>query len=119
MFKPLMQVSADVISVFMGKVDIFTLELCTFLFPLLTSLLESKMDRYVCTFCIYIFEKLVPPFLLKKPQDTGFFGFVSFLYTSYMLDGFHCISDQSRSSLYCPLLYSRSSFKELWLCSSA
>ncbi|KAH7692227.1 Katanin p80 WD40 repeat-containing subunit B1 protein [Dioscorea alata] len=40
-------VSADVISVFMGKVDIFTLELCTFLFPLLTSLLESKMDRHL------------------------------------------------------------------------
>ncbi|KAJ0963963.1 hypothetical protein J5N97_029085 [Dioscorea zingiberensis] len=40
-------VSADVINVLMAKVDIITLDLCTCLLPLLTSLLESKMDRHL------------------------------------------------------------------------
>ncbi|XP_073012627.1 katanin p80 WD40 repeat-containing subunit B1 homolog KTN80.4-like isoform X2 [Typha latifolia] len=40
-------VSADVLSVLMEKSDTITLELCTCLLPLLTSLLESKMDRHL------------------------------------------------------------------------
>ncbi|RWW31242.1 hypothetical protein GW17_00004132 [Ensete ventricosum] len=45
-FDNIMQVSADVLSSLMDKSDIITLDICTALLPLLTSLLESKMDRY-------------------------------------------------------------------------
>ncbi|KAJ0966880.1 hypothetical protein J5N97_023797 [Dioscorea zingiberensis] len=41
-------VSADVISVLMDKIDIVTLDLCTFLLPILTSLMEEgKMERHI------------------------------------------------------------------------
>ncbi|OVA10761.1 WD40 repeat [Macleaya cordata] len=40
-------VIADVISILTTKADIITLDLCTCLLPLLTSLLESKMDRHL------------------------------------------------------------------------
>ncbi|XP_065025379.1 katanin p80 WD40 repeat-containing subunit B1 homolog KTN80.4-like isoform X3 [Musa acuminata AAA Group] len=42
-----LQVSADVLSSLMDKSDIITLDICTALLPLLTSLLESKMDRHL------------------------------------------------------------------------
>ncbi|KAJ6790587.1 katanin p80 WD40 repeat-containing subunit B1-like protein [Iris pallida] len=40
-------VSADVVSVLMEKSDVVTLDICTSLLPLLTSLLGSKMDRHL------------------------------------------------------------------------
>lgn len=40
-------VSADIVSILMEKSDNITLDLCTCLLPLLTSLLESKIDRHV------------------------------------------------------------------------
>ncbi|KAJ6842532.1 katanin p80 WD40 repeat-containing subunit B1-like protein [Iris pallida] len=40
-------VSADIISVLMEKSDVVTLDICTSLLPLLTSLLGSKMDRHL------------------------------------------------------------------------
>lgn len=40
-----LQVLADVISIVTQKIDIVTLDICTCLLPLLTSLLESDMDR--------------------------------------------------------------------------
>ncbi|EHA8586200.1 Katanin p80 WD40 repeat-containing subunit B1 [Cocos nucifera] len=39
-------VSADLVSILMEKCDAITLDLCTCLLPLLTGLLESKIDRY-------------------------------------------------------------------------
>ncbi|KAJ0963162.1 hypothetical protein J5N97_028284 [Dioscorea zingiberensis] len=52
-------VSTDVISVLAAKVDIITLDLCTCLLPLLTSLLESKMDRLErCNLCFIELEKV-------------------------------------------------------------
>lgn len=41
------QVSADVLCSLKDKSDIITLDIFTSLLPLLTSLLETKMDRYV------------------------------------------------------------------------
>lgn len=41
-------VLADVVSLFAEKTDIVTLDICTCLLPLLTSLLESDMDRHRC-----------------------------------------------------------------------
>ncbi|KAK8963240.1 hypothetical protein KSP40_PGU003158 [Platanthera guangdongensis] len=41
-------VSADVISRLMEKTDLITLDLCASLLPLLSSLLDSKMDRHLC-----------------------------------------------------------------------
>lgn len=41
-------VSADVISHLMEKSDLITLDLCACLLPLLSSLLDSKMDRHLC-----------------------------------------------------------------------
>ncbi|PIA35318.1 hypothetical protein AQUCO_03500011v1 [Aquilegia coerulea] len=40
-------VSADVISILTEKTDSITLDICTCLLPLLTSLLDSKMDRHL------------------------------------------------------------------------
>ncbi|URE30335.1 katanin p80 WD40 repeat-containing subunit B1 [Musa troglodytarum] len=40
-------VSADVLSSLMDKSDVITLDICPALLPLLTSLLESKMDRHL------------------------------------------------------------------------
>ncbi|XP_006848621.2 katanin p80 WD40 repeat-containing subunit B1 homolog isoform X1 [Amborella trichopoda] len=40
-------VFADVISILMEKSDSITLEICTCLLPLLSSLLDSKMDRHI------------------------------------------------------------------------
>ncbi|XXG86877.1 hypothetical protein AAC387_Pa11g1701 [Persea americana] len=40
-------VIADVVSIMVEKSDIITLDICTCLLPLVTSLLESKMDRHV------------------------------------------------------------------------
>ncbi|XP_020576363.1 katanin p80 WD40 repeat-containing subunit B1 homolog [Phalaenopsis equestris] len=40
-------VSSDFISILMGKSDIITLELCTCLLPLLSCLLDSKIDRHL------------------------------------------------------------------------
>ncbi|XP_058099733.1 katanin p80 WD40 repeat-containing subunit B1 homolog KTN80.3 [Magnolia sinica] len=40
-------VLADVISVLMEKSDVVTLDICTCLLPVLTSLIESKMDRHI------------------------------------------------------------------------
>ncbi|WOK92806.1 katanin p80 WD40 repeat-containing subunit [Canna indica] len=40
-------VSADILSSLKDKSDIITLDICTSLLPLLTSLLESKTDRYL------------------------------------------------------------------------
>uniref|UniRef100_A0A7N0RBQ6 Katanin p80 WD40 repeat-containing subunit B1 homolog n=1 Tax=Kalanchoe fedtschenkoi TaxID=63787 RepID=A0A7N0RBQ6_KALFE len=40
-------VVADVISILIGKVDLVTLDICTLLLPLLTSLLENTMDRHL------------------------------------------------------------------------
>lgn len=42
-----MQVSADVVSIWTEKSDNITLDIFTCLLPVLTSLLESKVDRYV------------------------------------------------------------------------
>lgn len=41
-------VSSDIMSVLMEKSDIITLELCTCLLPLLSCLLDSKIDRHLC-----------------------------------------------------------------------
>ncbi|XP_039134977.1 katanin p80 WD40 repeat-containing subunit B1 homolog KTN80.4-like [Dioscorea cayenensis subsp. rotundata] len=40
-------VSADVLSVLMDKLDIINLDIFTFLIPILTSLMEGKVDRHV------------------------------------------------------------------------
>ncbi|CAN1812448.1 Helicase-like transcription factor CHR28 [Linum perenne] len=42
-----LQVLADVTSIITERIDIVTLDICTFLLPVLTCLLESKMDRHL------------------------------------------------------------------------
>ncbi|MQL93546.1 hypothetical protein Taro_026192 [Colocasia esculenta] len=54
-------VSADVISALMDKSDTVNLDLCTSLLPLLTNLLQSKMDRHV-TISLGMLLKLVRVF---------------------------------------------------------
>lgn len=51
MFAIVLQVSADVVSVLMEKSDTITLDLCTSLMPLLNTLLDSKMERYIMIIC--------------------------------------------------------------------
>lgn len=43
----MIQVTADIISLLTEKLDTITLDICSCLLPLLTSLLNSDMDRYV------------------------------------------------------------------------
>ncbi|CAI8605737.1 unnamed protein product [Vicia faba] len=40
-------VIADIVSIIMEKIDMVTLDLCTSLLPLLSDLLQSKMDRHL------------------------------------------------------------------------
>ncbi|KAG0474302.1 hypothetical protein HPP92_013988 [Vanilla planifolia] len=54
-------VSADIVGVLIDKSDIITLDLCTCLLPVLTSLLDSKMDRHL-GICMEILLKLVKTF---------------------------------------------------------
>ncbi|ONK64030.1 uncharacterized protein A4U43_C07F21380 [Asparagus officinalis] len=54
-------VSADVVSVLIDKSDIVTLDICTILLPLLTSLLGSDMDRHL-TVSMEMLLKLVRVF---------------------------------------------------------
>lgn len=49
----LSQVSADVLSVLMDKLDIINLDIFTFLIPILTSLMEGKVDRYVIVYHVH------------------------------------------------------------------
>lgn len=42
----IMQVLADIVSILAEKPDIVTLDICTCVLPLLTSLLESEIDQY-------------------------------------------------------------------------
>ncbi|XP_072962408.1 katanin p80 WD40 repeat-containing subunit B1 homolog KTN80.4-like [Typha angustifolia] len=54
-------VSADVVSVLMEKSDIITLDICTFLLPIITSILESRFDRHL-TIALEMLLKLVKTF---------------------------------------------------------
>ncbi|TYI49094.1 hypothetical protein E1A91_D12G012200v1 [Gossypium mustelinum] len=54
-------VLADVLSIVTEKIDIVTLDICTCLLPLLSSLLGSEMDRHLCI-CLDMLLKLVRVF---------------------------------------------------------
>ncbi|GAB2284969.1 hypothetical protein Dimus_019424 [Dionaea muscipula] len=69
-------VLADVISFLTEKIDVVTLDICTALLPLLSSLLESDMDRHVVT-SLGLLIKLVRVFgsmiysALSAPSSVG------------------------------------------------
>ncbi|CAI0416444.1 unnamed protein product [Linum tenue] len=54
-------VVADVTSIIAEKIDVVTLDVCTYLLPVLTSLLESKMDRHL-SISMELLVKLVRTF---------------------------------------------------------
>ena len=41
-----MQVAADVISILTDKIEVITLDICCCILPVLSSLLESDLDRF-------------------------------------------------------------------------